>query len=113
MTDSKADALEQRIAVGDPIIILFKLPNCPPCDALAAAIRDSAEERLSLPVFTSELVAGDVATRSLHLRFGVRAYPTVVILAAGACIWRDEGRLAEGDRVELASLEIAAQACMR
>lgn len=79
-------------------LVVHSIDGCAPCDALVEALRASG---LADRVRLSKLRKGDTATRSEHLRQGVRAYPTTLFVENGRVVSRIEGRTTLDGQIDL------------
>ena len=101
-----ATAVEAVIAESTgPMVVLFKIPNCAPCELLGAALGAMPHAFPDNAVVASQLEPGDVLGRSAHLRLGVRRYPTILFVRNQSVMKKVDGLVTTDQGVYLRDVE--------
>ena len=80
-------------------LVIFTISGCVPCKSLLQAIQSAVSDPRLYDV--SNLPAGDVLTRTHHIRLGARTYPTVLLIDGPEIVEAVVGCAEDGDSINL------------
>ncbi len=103
-------AIDEALAAGDPVVVLFSSGGCPPCIEMKEIVSRVMPEYVDTVAYV-DAPTGDQRTRPLFQRFQFQFVPTTIFLTPdGAVLEQHTGAMSETDfRARLDALVAASE----